>query len=102
MARVRVGVGDRVRVSKFVLDTDYHGEGTVTKLLRDGIGEPYFQLTDDGGHVDYWSPLNDLMNSCEVLQRAPVEDDGRPSCHYCGMPATHIGFFGEHVCNECR
>ena len=73
MDRVRVGMGDRVRVSKCVLGTDYHGEGTVTKFLWDSIGEPYFQLTDDDGHVDYWSPLNDLMNSCEVLQRAPVK-----------------------------
>lgn len=25
----------------------------------------------------------------------------RDSCHYCGMKATDIGFFGEPVCPEC-
>ena len=22
-------------------------------------------------------------------------------CHYCGLPATGIGFFGEPACEEC-
>ena len=26
----------------------------------------------------------------------------RESCHYCGMPASDVGFFGEPVCRECR
>lgn len=24
-----------------------------------------------------------------------------PRCHYCGLPATGIGFFGEPVCDDC-
>lgn len=25
----------------------------------------------------------------------------QPACHYCGMPATGHGFFGEPACSEC-
>lgn len=26
----------------------------------------------------------------------------RSECHYCGMPATRVDFFGAPVCDECR
>ena len=28
-------------------------------------------------------------------------DHGYGDCHYCGMPATDFGFFGEPVCDDC-
>ena len=30
---------------------------------------------------------------------APIEMPD--TCHYCGMPAVSLGFFGEPVCEEC-
>ena len=41
------------------------------------------------------------------LGRVPVTPRAKPaapkheSCHYCGLPATGWGFFGEPVCDDC-
>lgn len=41
------------------------------------------------------------------LGRVPTPPRSRPrvqrgeACHYCGMPATGIGSFGEPVCDDC-
>ncbi len=31
----------------------------------------------------------------------PQPETAQPTCHYCGQPATGIGFFGEPVCDDC-
>ncbi len=30
-----------------------------------------------------------------------LKSASQPACHYCGMPATGHGFFGEPACSEC-
>lgn len=63
------------------------------------------------------------LEACDVTQQAAVsptltdaeyqiamatlapephrQNDDNTSCHYCGMAATNVGFFGEPVCDEC-
>lgn len=35
------------------------------------------------------------------LRTTSRAQETRATCHYCGMPATGIGFFGEPVCDNC-
>jgi len=37
-----------------------------------------------------------------VIKEAQLEQQSKPVCHYCGMPATDWGFFGAPVCSDCR
>lgn len=34
-------------------------------------------------------------------RRQAQERARRADCHYCGMPATSVGFFDEPVCEDC-
>ena len=42
-----------------------------------------------------WSPPN---LSSRVIEPRKQQ---RAACHYCGLPATSFGFFGEPICPEC-
>lgn len=48
--------------------------------------------------------LSNAEYQIAMAARAPEpmrRNDDNFSCHYCGMPAKNIGFFGEPVCSEC-
>ena len=53
-----VKIGDTVRVWKFVYDREYEGQGRVEMITDDG------HIFVDG---DYYRPINDLMNKCEII-----------------------------------
>ena len=35
------------------------------------------------------------------LEQEQAKRERQLYCHYCGLPATGFGFFGEPVCEEC-
>lgn len=47
--------------------------------------------------------LTDSEYQMAMAVRVPemLRNDADLSCHYCGMPATGVGFFDEPVCSEC-
>lgn len=66
---IKVSVGDKIRVWKFVYDTDYNTEGIVEKV------EPSNNRGNQSLYVngDWWGNANDHQNKCTVLKYA----DGR-------------------------
>ena len=82
--------GWTVSVSKAVRGRDYHAKGTVTDTRYDPVNECSLVQVND----DWWLAKNDAENTYAVIERPEP-------CHYCGMDATHLGFFGEPVCDEC-
>jgi hypothetical protein len=85
--------GDIVKVNKSVMGKKYGTTGKVTATQRDRIhGCLMIQVNGD-----WWLVANDIENSYEMVDPR----DKRPRCHYCGLPANRLGFFGEPVCREC-
>jgi len=53
-------------------------------------------LTDLGVNVPGEISVKAASRLIDKAKRAQ-----KPSCHYCGMPATGFCFFGEPACSEC-
>jgi hypothetical protein len=72
------------------------GKMTVTVLERyPELGTALVRVEGHMPEIVYLSELASLPTSNPARQTGPV-------CHYCGMPATALGFFGEPVCAGCR
>ncbi len=45
--------------------------------------------------------VKDLEVACKTYWQQYPDTQKPDVCHYCGQPATGVGFFGEPVCPEC-
>ena len=57
-----------------------------------------------GDHRQYQVNINGTLTWVrpDVINEIRLEQQQNPSCHYCGMPASGWGIFGEPICQECR
>ena len=72
---------------------------------REALGQPPTDITERAKvspsltNSEYAAAMaSQLPRYAQATTRDTDESD---SCHYCGMAATSIGFFGEPVCPEC-
>ena len=105
---------------KIISNDENNGKiGTVEKQWRDGSYSVYIAGDEDAKNfnatelrltgenaatekqIDYIVLLGGEPAPYTKQDASKLIDSLKPSCHYCGMPATGHGFFGEPACSEC-
>jgi hypothetical protein len=107
-----------IKVKIFTTDEDNGKTGTVESVWNDGYsvyiegdeGAKFFEKTElrligenaaTEKQMNYIVDLGGQTGPYTKLEASQIIECLKPSCHYCGMPATGFGFFDEPVCGGC-